>query len=171
MAVATSTAILIGVAVAAAAGTAYSVHEQNMATKTMSTAQARDNAAQAEQLKMQAAAEKAQASADELDRQQTLKRVMAAQTAVFGATGFDPMSTSFANIQTSDTQREAQSRNLNQMFTDTRQIGIANNIRSLDFNTQMTRAAGKFARRTNTINGINSVIQMGGTMYAAGGKK
>ncbi len=171
MAVATSTAILIGVAVAAAAGTAYSVHEQNMATKTMATAQARDNAAQAEQLKMQAAAEKAQASADELDRQQTLKRVMAAQTAVFGSSGFDPMSTSFANIQTSDTQREAQSRNLNQMFTDTRQIGIANNIRSLDFNTQMTRAAGKFARRTNTINGINSVIQMGGTMYAAGGKK
>ena len=173
MAVATSTAILIGVAVAAAAGTAYSVHEQNMATKTMATAQARDNAAQAAQLKMQAEAEKAQAQADELDRQQTLKRVLAAQTAVFGATGFDPMSTSFANIQSSDVQREAQSKNLNQVFTDTRQIGIQNNIRSLDFNTQTTFMGAKFARRANTINGINSVIQMGGSMYAAGagGKK
>lgn len=172
MAVATSV-ILLAAAGAALAGTAYAVREQNMATKTMATAQARENTAQAAQLKMQAEAEKAQAQADELDRQQTLKRVLAAQTAVFGATGFDPMSTSFANIQSSDVQREAQSRNLNQVFTDTRQIGIQNNIRSLDFNTQATLRGAKFARRANTINGINSVIQMGGSMYAAGagGKK
>lgn len=36
-------------------------------------------------------------------------------------------------------------------------------------NPNLAGMAGKFARRTNTINGINSVIQMGGTMYAASG--
>lgn len=128
---------LIAAAIVAAIGTGYAVHEQNMASKTMSTAQSRENTAQAEQLKMQAAAEKAQASADELDRQQTLKRVLAAQTAAFGSSGLDPMSTSFANVQTSDTQREAQARNLNQMFTDTRQVGIQNNIMGLGYESQL----------------------------------
>lgn len=172
MAVATSTAILIGLAVAAAGTTAYTVHEGNMASKSASTAQGRQNTAEAKQLELQATAEKTQATADELDRQRTLQRIMSAQNAIFGSTGADPLSGSFANIQTADTNRAAEATRLNQMFTDTRQVGFANNIRNLDFQTQVTRNAGKIARRTNTLNGINSVISIGTTAYGAtGGRK
>ena len=167
MAVATSTAILIGVAVAAAGTTAYTVQQGNMASKSAATAQARQNTAEAKQLELQAQAEKTQGTVDELDRQRTLQRIMSAQNAIFGSTGADPLSGSFANIQTADTNRAAEATRLNQMFTDTRQVGFANNIRNLDFQTQATRNAGKIARRTNTLQGINSVLNIGTSAYGA----
>lgn len=162
---------LVVAAVAAIIGTGYSVHSQNMATKSMSTAQGRQNLAQAKQLELQAAAEKTQATADELDRQQTLKRIFAAQNAVFGSSGADPMSANFSNIQTADAQKAMQAKNLNQIFTDTRQVGIQNNIASLGYDSQMSRMAGKFTRRANTISGINSIISMAGSGAAAYAKK
>lgn len=164
MAIATSTAILIGAAVAIGT-TAYTARESNMAAKSAATAQGQQNTAQAEQLKMQAAAERAQAQADELDRQNSLKRILAAQTAVFGSSGLDPMSTSFANIQTSDSQKAAQAKNLNQMFTDTRQIGIQNNIRSLNYDSILARNAAKFNNRTRTIQAGGNIIQTGFNAY------
>ncbi len=164
MAIATSTAILIGAAVAIGT-TGYAARESNMAAKSAATAQGQQNTAQAAQLKMQAEAEKAQAQADELDRQQTLKRVLAAQTAVFGATGFDPMSTSFAGIQTSDTQKEALSRNLNQVFTDTRQVGIQNNILALGYDSVNARNAAKYANRARTIKAGGSMVSTGFNAY------
>lgn len=160
---------LVVAAVAAIIGTGYSIHEQNLATKSMSTAQGRQNVAQAKQLELQAAAEKTQATADELDRQQTLKRVLAAQNAVFGSSGIDPTSTNFTNIQTADVQRAAQAKNLNQIFTDTRQVGIQNSIQSLGYDSQMARMAGKFTRRANTIAGVNSIIRMAGSYYGKTG--
>lgn len=170
MAVATSTAILIGLAVAAAGTTAYTVHEGNMASKSAATAQGRQNVAEAKQLELQAQAEKTQASADELERQRNLERIMAAQNAVFGSSGADPFSGSFANIQTSDAKRAAEATRLNQVFTDTRQVGFANNIRNLENQTILTRNAAKIYRRTNTAQGIGSIINIGTTAYGAGAK-
>lgn len=170
MAAATSVYILMALG-ASLAATGYSVREGNMASKSASTAAGRQNTAEEKQIELQAAAEKTQASADELDRQRTLQRVMSAQNAVFGSSGADPLSGSFAGLQTADANRAAESTRLNQVFTDTRQVGFANNIRNLDFQTGLTRNAGKIARRTNTLNGINSVISIGTTAYGAGAKK
>lgn len=173
MALATvSTGVLLLAAVGiAGTTTAYAVREGNMASKSAATAAGQQNTAEAKQLELQATAEKTQATADELDRQRTLRRIMSAQNAVFGSTGVDPLSGSFANIQTADTNRAAEATRLNQMFADTRQVGFANNIRNLESQTQVTRKAGKIARRTNTLQGINSVISIGTTAYGAGAKQ
>jgi len=170
MAVATSAAIVMAVGAAAvlsAGTTVYSAQQQNMASKSANTAQSRANTAQAAQLNLQATAEKTQATADELDRQRALQRVMSAQNAVFGSSGADPLSGSFANVQTTDVNRAAEATRLNQVFTDTQQVGFANSIRNLDFQTQATRNAGKIARRTNSINAFNSVLNIGTTAFSA----
>jgi hypothetical protein len=163
---AVSTTGLIVAGVIAALGATATVHNQNMANKSLGTAQNRANQAQIKQLEVQAAAEKTQATADELERQRTLQRILATQTAVFGSSGLDPSSASLGNIQTSDSQKAAEARNLNQIFSDTRQVGLKSNMLTLDYNSAMTRQAGKFTRRANTINGINSIIKIGSSTYS-----
>ena len=158
---------LVIATVASVATTSYVAREQNMASKSAATAAGQQNTAEAKQLELQATAEKTQATADELDRQRTLQRIMSAQNAVFGSSGADPLSGSFSNLQTADVNRATEAGRLNQMFTDTRQVGFANNIRGLDFQTQITRNAGKIARRTNTINGVTSILNTGITASAA----
>lgn len=158
---------LVIATVVAAGTTAYTVREGNMASKSAATAAGQQNTAEAKQLELQATAEKTQATADELDRQRTLQRIMSAQNAVFGSSGADPLSGSFGNVQTADVNRATEAGRLNQMFTDTRQVGFANNIRGLEFQTQITRNAGKIARRTNTIQAGTSVLNTGITAYTA----
>lgn len=165
MAVATGTAILIAAAVAAA-GTAYTVREQNMTGKRMATIGGQQAHAQAKTLEMQAQAERTQAEADELDRQRTLERIMSAQNAVFGASGLATTSGSFTNIQTTDAARAAEARRLNRVFTDTRQVGFNNNIRQIQDQAAITRSAAKVARRTNTVRGFTSIINTGANAYA-----
>ena len=161
-----STVVIAATATVAAGTTVYSAQQQNMASKSANTAQSRANTAQGAQLNLQATAEKTQATADELDRQRALQRVMSAQNAVFGSSGADPLSGSFANVRTTDANRAAEATRLNQVFTDTQQVGFANSIRNLDFQTQATRNAGKIARRTNSINAFGSVLNIGTTAYS-----
>lgn len=165
MAVATGTAILIAAAVAAA-GTAYTVREQTMTGKRMATIAGQQADAEAKQLEMQAQAERTQAEVDELDRQRTLDRILSAQNAVFGASGLATTSGSFTNIQTVDAARAAEARRLNQVFTDTRQVGFRNNIRQIQNQAAITRSAAKIARRTNTVRGFTSIISTGANAYA-----
>lgn len=173
MAVATGTALLITAAVAAA-GTAYSVREQNMTGKRMATLQGQQADVQAKELALQAQAEKTQAEVDELDRQRTLERILSAQNAVFGASGLATTSGSFANIQTVDASRAAEATRLNQMFEDTRQVGYRSNIRNIYNQAAINRSAAKVARRTNTISGVSSILNIGTTAYTgykSSGKK
>lgn len=159
------TLYLIGASIAAA-GTAYSVREQNMAGKRMATIAGQQAHAEAKQLEMQAQAERTQAEVDELDRQRTLERIMSAQNAVFGASGFTTTSGSFANIQTTDAARAAEAKRLNQVFTDTRQVGFRNNIRQIYSQAAITRSAAKIARRTNTVRGFTKILSSGASAYA-----
>ena len=170
MAIATGTALLIAAAVAAA-GTAYSVREQNMTTKRMGTIQGQQSAVQAQQLELQAQAERTQAEVDELDRQRTLDRIMSAQNAVFGATGLATGSGSFTNIQREDASRAAEATRFNRVFQDTRQVGFKNNIRQLQNQTAISRSAGKIARRSNAIRGGISILNIGASAYSGGAKK
>lgn len=165
MAVTTGTAILIAAAVAAA-GTAYTVREQNMTGKRMATIAGQQAHAQAKTLEMQAQAERTQAEVDELDRQRTLDRIMSAQNAVFGASGLATTSGSFTNIQTTDAARAAEAKRLNQVFTDTRQVGFRNNIRQIQDQAAITRSAAKVARRTNTVRGFTQILSSGASAYA-----
>lgn len=164
MAVATGTAILI-VGAIAAAGTAYTVRQQNMTGKRMATIQGQQAEAQGKQLALQAQAEKTQAEVDELDRQRTLDRIMSAQNAVFGATGLATTSGSFTNIQTVDAGRAAQATRLNQLFEDTRQVGFRGSIRNLHNQAAISRSAARIARRTNTVRGITSILNIGASSY------
>jgi hypothetical protein len=164
---AVATGLIIALSVGVAAGTtAVATREQNMASKSAATAAGGQGRAQAAQMEMQAQAEKTQATADELDRQRTLQRIVAAQNAVFGASGADPLSGSFANVQTADANKAAEATRLNQMFTDTRQVGFSNSIKNIESQAQMTRNASKIARRTNTIGGVGSVLRSGTSGYA-----
>lgn len=165
MAVTTGTAILIAAAVAAA-GTAYTVREQNMTGKRMATIAGQQAHAQAKTLEMQAQAERTQAEVDELDRQRTLDRIMSAQNAVFGASGLATTSGSFTNIQTTDAARAAEAKRLNQVFTDTRQVGFRNNIRQIQDQAAITRSAAKVARRTNTVRGFTQILSSTTSAYA-----
>lgn len=165
MAVATGTAILIAAAVAAA-GTAYTVREQNMTGKRMATIAGQQAHAQAKTLEMQAQAERTQAEVDELDRQRTLDRIMSAQNAVFGASGLATTSGSFTNIQTTDAARAAEAKRLNQVFTDTRQVGFRNISRQIQDQAAITRSAAKVARRTNTVRGFTQILSSGANAYA-----
>jgi len=164
MAVTTGTAILIATAVATA-GTAYTVREQNMTSKRMTGIAEAQSKAEAKQIEMQAQAERTQAEVDELDRQRTLERIMSAQNAVFGASGLATTSGSFTNIQTTDAARAAEAKRLNQVFTDTRQVGFSNNIRQIQNQAVLTRSAAKVARRSNTIKGFTQILNIGISSY------
>jgi len=135
----------------------------------MATIAGSQAAAQTAQLEMQAQGERTQAEIDELERQRTLNRIMQAQNAVFGASGLASTGGSFAAIQTSDAQRAAEATRLNQLFTDTRQVGLRNNIRQIQNEALFTRSAAKVARRTNTIRGFTSVLNTGMGAYASSG--
>ena len=164
MALSSGTYILIGASIAAAS-TAYSVQEQNLNAKRMTGIAEQQFKAEAAQLEMQAQAERTQAEADELDRQRTLNRIMSAQNAVFGASGLATTSGSFTNIQTTDAARAAEAKRLNQVFTDTRQVGFSNNIRQIQNQAVLTRSAAKVARRSNTIRGFTQILSGGFSAY------
>lgn len=168
-----ATGALIAVAVISAATTAYSVRQQNMTGKRMATIQGQQAAAEAKQIELAAQAERTQAEVDELDRQKTLERILSAQNAVFGATGFSTGSGSFTNIQAADTNRAAEATRLNQLFTDTRQVGHRANINSVFSQAAIARSAAKVARRTNTIRGVGSILSTAASAYggAKGGSK
>ena len=165
MALATATVLTIAAVTDTAATTTYSVHSSNMAIKSANTAAGQQAVAETAQLEMQNAAEQSQASADEVDRQRTLQRILAAQTAVFGSSGAEGGSGSFLGIQTADSSRANEATRLNQMFTDTRQVGFQNNIKNIAAQTQIDRNAGEMARRTNTIKGGLSVISNAASGY------
>jgi len=161
-----ATGALIATAVISAATTAYTVREQIMTGKRMATIAGQQAHAEAKQLEMQAQAERTQAEVDELDRQRTLDRIMSAQNAVFGASGLATTSGSFTNIQTTDAARAAEAKRLNQVFTDTRQVGFRNNIRQIQDQAAITRSAAKVARRTNTVRGFTQILSSGASAYA-----
>jgi len=158
--------LLITAAIISAAATAYTVRQQNMTGKRMATIQGQQADAQAKQLELQVQAERTQAEVDELDRQRTLERIISAQNAVFGSTGLATTSGSFTNIQTQDFGRASQASRLNQLFTDTRQIGYRASVASLYNQAALSRSANRVARRTNTIQGIGSIISTGASAYA-----
>lgn len=158
---------LIAAAIISAAGTVYSVREQNMTGKRMATIAGQQADVESKQLEMQAQAERTQAEVDELDRQRTLDRILSAQNAVFGSSGLTTTSGSFTNIQTVDAARAAESSRLNQVFTDTRQVGFNNSISQIRNQAYLTRSAAKIARRTNTIQGFTSIMNTVVSAYGA----
>lgn len=160
-----ATGALLIAAVISAATTAYTVREQNLTGKRMATIQGQQADAEAKQLELQSQAEKTQAEVDELDRQRSLERIIAAQNAVFGSTGLSTTSGSFTNIQTQDFGRASQASRLNQLFTDTRQIGYRSNVAGIYNQAAISRSAGRIARRTNTVQGIGSIISTGASAY------
>lgn len=164
-------AISAGLAIAILAGInaasiAYTVREQNMTGKRMATIAGQQANAEAKTLEMQAQAERTQAEVDELDRQRTLDRIMSAQNAVFGSSGLATTSGSFINIQTVDAARAAEAKRLNQVFTDTRQVGFNNNIRQIQNQAVITRSAAKVVRRTNTVRGFTQILNSSANAYA-----
>lgn len=157
-------ALIIG-AVISAGTTTYAVREQTMTGKRMSSIAGQQASAEAEQLKMQAQAERTQAEVSELDRQRTLSRIMSAQNAAFGASGLATTSGSFAGIQTVDAQRAAEAKRLNQVFVDTRQIGMQNNIAQIRNQASVTRSASKIASRTGAVRGVGSILGSAASAY------
>ena len=166
MGIEAGTAILIAAAIGAAT-TGYTVREQNLTGKRMATIAGQQADVQGKTLEMQAQAERTQAEVDELDRQRTLDRIMSAQNAVFGSSGLASTSGSFTNIQTVDAQRAAEAKRLNQVFTDTRQVGFQNNIGQIRSQAAVTRSAARVARRTNTVQGFTSIIGSGAKAYGS----
>lgn len=169
MAISAAAIFLIGASVAAA-GTAYTVRQQNMTNKRMATIQGQQADAQGKQLALQAQAEKTQGEVEELNRQQTLQRILSAQNAVFGATGLASTSGSFTNIQTADAGRAADATRLNQLFEDTRQVGFKSSINNLHNQAAISRSAAKVNRRTNTVRGATSILNIGTSYYTNKGK-
>lgn len=155
-------AFLVGLT---AATTAVTVRQQNMAGKRSATIQGQQAQAQAQQVELQALAERTQAESDELDRQRTLERIMSAQNAVFGATGLASTGGSFANLQTADASRAAESTRLNQVFNDTRQVGLSGVASGIRNQASINRSAAKFSRRTNSIRGFSSIISTGASAF------
>lgn len=152
---------LIASAVASIGATGYAAHQQNVTSKRGSMIQARMAESEKIQLDLAAANEKAQATSDELDRQRTLKRVLATQSAIFGASGASLSSGTFANIQTSDTSRAAEATRLNQLFTDTRQLGYQTNKAVIDANTLFQKSSARIMRRVSGIQAGSSMLESG----------
>lgn len=164
MAIATGTALIIAAA-AAAAGTAYTTYSQYQASEYASEVADKQAETQVKQLELRAQAEKTEAEVAELGRQRTLDRIISAQNAVFGATGLATTSGSFTGIQTTDVGRAAESSRLNQLFTDTRQVGFKSQIRGVQSQAAVSRQASRISRRTNLIKGGTSLINIGGSYY------
>lgn len=148
---------LIAAAVISAGSTVYSVREQNMASKRMTTLQNQQLAAEAKQLEMQKQAERVEGERAELETQTNLSRILATQNAVFGSSGFSATSETFTNIQAEDTKKATEAIKFNKLFRDTREIGIDQNISSLRHQAFINRRASKYARRSNIISGLGSL--------------
>ncbi len=151
--------IPIVLAAAAVATTGYSIHASNMASKRMSTIAGQQADTQAKQMEADALAEKTRATQEEVERQRTLKRIIASQNTLFGSSGAAMGSTTFAGIQRADAARAAESTRLNQVFSDLRQMSYAGSIANVRTQAQIDRIAAKYQRRANTISGIGSMLQ------------
>jgi hypothetical protein len=160
MGIEVGTLMLISAAISAGTA-AYTTSEQIKASKRQTDFASAQADLEADQLALQASSEKTAAEIEELNRQRTLNKILSAQRAVFGASGFSVTSGTFTDIQTSDMQRAAEAKRLNATFTDTRQLGFKNNIAQIKNQTYMTRKAGKIARRTAGITGASELIKIG----------
>lgn len=161
--------ILIASLAIGAATTAYSVQQSTMASKRMGTLQGQSAANEKAQLSLAQQTEKTQSAQDELERQRTLKRVLASQNAVFGSTGSTLSSGSFIGIQTADSSRASEATRLNQLFSDTREVGFQMNKANAEFNLAANLSANKNLRRANAIKAGSGLLQSG--LKAYGGYK
>lgn len=149
------------------AGTAgYSIQQSTMASKRQGTLQGQAASVEKAQLSMAQEAEKTQSSQDELERQRNLKRVLASQNAVFGSSGASLASGSFIGIQTADSSRASEATRLNQLFSDTRNVGYQMNKANAEFNLAASLSANKGMRQANAIKTGAGLLQTGLKGYA-----
>ena len=158
--------IMIIASAVSAAVTGYSVQQGNMLSKRQGTLAGQSMAIEKSNLALAQAQEKTQAAQDELERQRTLKSVLASQNAIFGASGAGLSSGTFAGIQTADTSRASEASRLNQLFMDTRNLGYGLSKANMTLNFGIEQSARKIQRKTNTISGIGSVAQTTLNSYA-----
>ena len=152
---------LIAAAVIGASTAAYSVQQQTMLSKRSGTLQGQSMAVEKAQLNMAQEAEKTQSAQAELERQRNLKQVLSTQNAVFGSSGAGISSGTFIGIQTADSARASEASRLNQLFTDTRQVGFQMNQANAQFNFGAQMSANKSLRRANAINAGSNILQTG----------
>ena len=160
------TSALIASLVIGATTAGYSIQQSTMASKRAGTFQGQSAAVEKAQLAMAQEQEKAQSSQDELERQRNLKRVLASQNAVFGSSGASLTSGSFIGIQTADSSRASEATRLNQLFSDTRNVGYQMNKANADFNLAASLSANKSMRRANAIKTGSGLLQTGLKGYA-----
>lgn len=162
--------LTIALAVSAIIGagtTGYSVQQANMMSKRQGTLAGQSMEIEKANLALAQAQEKAQSSQDELERQRNLKSVLASQKAIFGSSGAGLSSGTFANIQSADVSRANEATRLNQLFTDTRNLGYGLSRANMTLNFGAEQAARKIQRKTNVAAGISSIINTGLSGYTA----
>jgi hypothetical protein len=159
------TLMLIATAITAAT-TGYSLQQQNVLSKRASNIQQQSADVEAAQLKMAQESEKTQSAQAELDRQRELKQVLATQNAIFGSSGASLSSGTFIGIQTADVSRASEATRLNQLFTDTRQIGLQINQANAQFNVAAQLSGNRSMRQANAINAGSNILQSGLKGYA-----
>jgi len=158
--------LLIASTALATAATGYSLQQQNVMSKRAGTIQGQALSVEKAQLSMAQEAEKTQSAQAELARQRELKQVLATQNAIFGSSGASLSSGTFIGIQTADVSRASEATRLNELFTDTRQIGFQMNQATSQFNFGAQQSANKSLRRANAISSGGSLLQMGLKGYA-----
>lgn len=168
MAVASGTAILISAAIGAAT-TAFSVHQQNMTSKRMSTIEGEQAQLQAMDNERKSNAEQVEAERAELQRQDDLQRIISAREAVFGSSGFSGSSGSFLNIQTRAMSQTARASRLDGINNRNRKIDYKLNSSQIRTQAQINRGARKLARRTRGIAAGGSILRDGLNAYGSGG--
>lgn len=139
----------------------YGIQQSTMASKRAGTLQGQSATVEKAQMSMAQESEKTQAAQDELERQRTLRRVLASQNAVFGSSGAGLSSGSFIGIQTADVSRASEATRLNQLFSDTRNVGYQINKANADFNLATSLSANKSMRRANSIKTGSGLLQTG----------
>jgi hypothetical protein len=139
----------------------YAIQQSTMASKRTGTLQGQSAAVEKAQMSMAQENEKTQAAQDELERQRTLKRVLASQNAVFGSSGAGLGSGSFIGIQTADVSRASEATRLNQLFSDTRNVGYQINKANAQFNLAANLSANQSMRRANAIRTGSGLLQTG----------
>lgn len=144
----------------------YGIHQSTMASKRAGTLQGQSATVEKAQMSMAQESEKTQAAQDELERQRTLRRVLASQNAVFGSSGAGLSSGSFIGIQTADVSRASEATRLNQLFSDTRNVGYQMNKANAQFNLAASLSANKSMRRANAIKTGSGLLQTGLKGYA-----
>lgn len=153
MAISTGALLLAGAAISAG-----SAIQQSRVQDRLSKISAEQTALQAKGLDVQAQAEKTQTAQNELDRQRSLNRVLSAQRAVFGASGFASTSGSFQAIAARDISRAAEEKRLGRVFSGVRQAGFRTNLAQLASQIATTRAAGRLGRRTGALKATSSLL-------------